>query len=433
MDWSTQQRDALAKIKNWLQGGSAQVFRLFGYAGVGKTTLARAIAEMCGDDKVLFASLTGKAALVLQRKVGRPASTLHRLVYYAPNEMLSPRAAALKERAAELKGALSTADIKDHTRITNELAKINAELGRLRQRTGANLSFALRDPEDCWLSGADLLVCDEISMVGARLGQDVLSFGTPVLTLGDPAQLPSIEGGGFFTDVEPDIMLTEIHRQAKGDPIIALASVYRNGEFPCRMTRDNVSVVGARDISSETLLAADIVICGTHVTRKAMNTRMRRLLRDIGQLPAAEHPAHVNVPVVGDRVICRRNKYDRWLFNGSLWQVADIEIGACRGIDMAFMTLKSIDEETPREVAANVPLAWFAENERMLDDDILRAMRPDEFKFGYAITCHSAQGSQWENVVVFDEGSVFRHNAARWRYTAVTRAISKLTVGVYYC
>jgi exodeoxyribonuclease-5 len=431
MDWSPQQHDALAKIRGWLRSSSAQqVFRLFGYAGTGKTTLASAIAAMCGDDsKVLFASLTGKAALVLQRKVGRPASTLHRLVYYAPNEILSPRAAALKERATELKGTLSDADIKDHVRITTELAKINAELGRLRQHTGANLSFALRDPEDCWLSGADLLRCDEVSMVGARLGQDVLSFGAPVLTLGDPAQLPSIEGGGFFTDAEPDIMLTEIHRQVAGDPIIALAGVYRGGEVPCRMTRGNVSVVGARDISNETLLAADVIICGT---RKALNTRMRRLLRDIGQLPAADHPAHVNVPVIGDRVICRRNKYDRWLFNGSLWQVADIEIGACRGIDMAFMTLKSIDEEAPREVAANVPLAWFSETEKLLDDDMLRAMRPDEFKYGYAITCHSAQGSQWENVVVFDEGPVFRHNAARWRYTAATRAISQLTVGVFY-
>jgi exodeoxyribonuclease-5 len=386
MDWSPQQHDALAKIKNWLQGSSAQqVFRLFGHAGTGKTTLARAIAEMCGDGKVLFASLTGKAALVLQRKVGRPATTLHRLGYYAPDERQSPRMRALKERLAELKRALLTTDIRDHACLTNEMAVINAELGRLRKRAGTSLNFVLRQPEDCLLTDADLLVLDEVSMVGQRLGRDILSFGTPTLAIGDPGQLPAIKDGGFFTNAEPDVMLTEIHRQAKGDPIIALASVYRGGEIPCRMTRGDVSVVGAREISNEALLAADVIICGQHVTRQMLNKRVRRLLRDIGQLPAAEHPAHDNLPVVGDRVI-----------------------------------------------AANVPVAYFLENERLLDDDVLRALRPDEFRFGYSITCHSAQGSQWQSVVVFDEGSVFGNNAARWRYTAVTRAISRLTIGVYY-
>ncbi len=342
------------------------------------------------------------------------------MLYYTPHETLSPRAAALKERAAKLKDALSTADSKDHVHLTSEITKIITELGRLRKRAGTNLSFALRAPEDCQLYDADLLIVDEISMVERRLGEDLLSFGVPVLVLGDPAQLPPIKDTGFFTGVEPDVMLTEIHRQAKGDPIIALASVYRGGEIPCRMTRGGVNVIGASEISNEALLAADIIICGTHVKRRALNNR-------------TEHPAHDNLPVVGDRVICRRNCYDRWLFNGSLWQIVDVEFAVSRGIDMAHLVLKSIDdEEAPREVAANVPVAYFLENERLLDDDVLRALRPDEFRFGYSITCHSAQGSQWQSVVVFDEGSVFGNNAARWRYTAVTRAISRLTIGVYY-
>jgi exodeoxyribonuclease-5 len=142
------------------------------------------------------------------------------LLYYAPNETLSPRAVALKERAAKLKSALSTADSKDHVRLTSEITKIITELGRLRKRAGTNLSFALRAPEDCQLYDADLLIVDEISMVERRLGEDLLSFGVPVLVLGDPAQLPPIKDTGFFTSAEPDVMLTEIHRQAEGDPII---------------------------------------------------------------------------------------------------------------------------------------------------------------------------------------------------------------------
>ena len=56
-----------------------------------------------------------------------------------------------------------------------------------------------------------------------------MSFGVPVLVLGDPAQLPPIQGGGFFTDAEPDVMLTEVHRQAQDDPIVRLSMDVRAG------------------------------------------------------------------------------------------------------------------------------------------------------------------------------------------------------------
>ncbi len=52
----------------------------------------------------------------------------------------------------------------------------------------------------------------------------------------------------------------------------------------------------------------------------------------------------------------------------------------------------------------------------------------DEFDYGYALTVHKAQGSQWDNVVLFDESFAFREHRARWLYTAVTRAARRLTV-----
>src|SRR5262245_45675364 len=79
------------------------------------------------------------------------------------------------------------------------------------------------------LPGPSLLIIDECSMVDAQLGCDVLSFGVPVLVLGDPAQLPPIYGTGFFTDAPPDAMLTEIQRQALDNPIIRLATTVRQG------------------------------------------------------------------------------------------------------------------------------------------------------------------------------------------------------------
>src|SRR5690606_40823611 len=65
------------------------------------------------------------------------------------------------------------------------------------------------------ISKAALVVIDECSMVDEQLGRDLMGFGTPILVLGDPAQLPPISGGGFFTEHEPDHLLTEIHRQAQ--------------------------------------------------------------------------------------------------------------------------------------------------------------------------------------------------------------------------
>jgi len=88
---------------------------------------------------------------------------------------------------------------------------------------------------------AKLIVIDECSMVDAELGRDLLSFGAPVLVLGDPAQLPPISGGGFFTDAAPDAMLTEVHRQAQDDPIVRLSMEVRAGRRDRKSTRLNSS------------------------------------------------------------------------------------------------------------------------------------------------------------------------------------------------
>ncbi len=92
---SPQQADAIRAIVDWFQNRThqQQVFRLFGYAGSGKSTVityaiqAIGIDVAAGDDeedaarrRILFAAFTGKAALVMTRK-GTPASTIHSLIY----------------------------------------------------------------------------------------------------------------------------------------------------------------------------------------------------------------------------------------------------------------------------------------------------------------------------------------------------------------
>jgi len=85
MDFSAEQERALSAVSKWLKAGDRQVFRLFGYAGTGKTTLARHFAEGVDGD-VLFAAFTGKAAQVLRSKGASKASTIHSLIYRPKGE-----------------------------------------------------------------------------------------------------------------------------------------------------------------------------------------------------------------------------------------------------------------------------------------------------------------------------------------------------------
>ena len=155
-----------------------QIFRLFGYAGTGKTTLARHVAEGV-DGKVLYAAFTGKAAQVMRNKGCAGASTIHSLIYKA---------------------------------LESEAEQPSFELWA-----------------DAPAAKAKLIVIDECSMVDADLGRDLMSFGVPLLVLGDPAQLPPVSGGGFFTNAAPDVMLSEVHRQAQDDPIVRLSMQVRAG------------------------------------------------------------------------------------------------------------------------------------------------------------------------------------------------------------
>jgi ATP-dependent exoDNAse (exonuclease V) alpha subunit len=401
MDWSPQQTEALEKVRRWLGPekwtsdvpGNRQVFRLFGYAGTGKTTLAIEIANMAGGD-VLFASFTGKAALVMRKKGCFGASTLHSLIY-------KPRRKHREEEEDER---------TDHDIPAWEL----------------NRDSALRY--------ARLLIIDECSMVSEELGRDVLSFGTPVLVLGDPAQLPPVNGAGFFTESEPDVMLTEIHRQAADNPIVRIATAIRTG-LPLELGSHKgptegtgVSVIRRDALKRATELGAGQILCGKNDTRVSINKRMRQYLREEGLLPAGDH-----LPVVGDRVICLKNKRDRGLLNGGMWEVSELLTkmpDKKRGrAGVSYLFIESKDEDNMNYVS--VPHQFWYWNNKAADLNLPEGMSRshyDEFDYSYAITCHKSQGSQWDKVLIFDEAAVFGRDddgpemMRRWRYTALTRA-----------
>src|SRR5215472_4496324 len=213
------QEEALAAVARWLKAGpgsgAPQVFRLFGYAGTGKTTLARHIADEV-DGKVLFAAFTGKAALVMRSKGCSGASTIHSLIYQ-PVDTDSPTPTFVRW-------------------------------------------------DDGPASEAKLIVIDECSMVDAELGRDLMSFGAPILVLGDPAQLPPVQGGGFFTEASPDAMLTEVHRQAQDDPIVRLSMDIRAGRRLVAGDYGASQVVRRDALDPQRVLDADQVLVGRNAT-----------------------------------------------------------------------------------------------------------------------------------------------------------------------
>ena len=337
------------------------MFRLFGYAGVGKTTLARHVAEAARGDAA-FAAFTGKAALVMRSKGCAGATTIHALIY----------------RASEGDEGAPT--------------------------------FTLN--HDGPASRAGLIVIDECSMVDEELGRDLLSFGKPILVLGDPAQLPPVKGGGYFTEAEPDVMLTEIHRQAENDPIIRLSQIVREGGEIAYGDYGESRVISRDEIDAAAVLAADQVLVGVNRTRRLYNQRIRELM---GLKEA--------LPVAGDKLVCLRNDRVKGLINGGLWRVE--ALGGMRK-DFVRMTCGRRTRPAARRRRSPSLKQFFEGAEADLPYPLRR--ESDEFDYGYALTVHKAQGSQWDRVMLFDESRAFREHRARWLYTGLTRAARRLTI-----
>src|SRR6266550_1995385 len=307
-------------------------------------------------------AVTGKTALVMRNKGCDNASTIHSLIY------------------------------------------------RARESGVEQPSFELWD--DAPASKAKLIVIDECSMVDAELGRDLMSFECPLLVLGDPAQLPPIQGGGYFTACEPDAMLTEVHRQAQNDPIVRMSMDIREGRELKIGRYGESEVVSRAELDPDRVMRADQVLVGRNNTRRSYNMRMR-------QKQHIEDP----LPVTGDKLVCLRNNRKKGLFNGGLWRVKSRAASKSKIITMRL----SPDEDFGHKVTkVSVRGDCFG---GAIETIPWEQRKPyDEFDFGYVLTVHKAQGSQWDDVVLFDESFAFQESRERWLYTGVTRAAKKLTL-----
>ena len=360
-----------------------------GYAGTGKSTLVKFIiaALNLNADDVAYVTFTGKAASVLRHKGCPNAMTAHKLLYYSkrmPNGkfVFSPR--------KTLEGDYS------------------------------------------------LIVVDEISMLPNDLWELLLSHKKHIIALGDPFQIPPIDkkADNHVLDT-PHVFLDEIMRQATESEIIRLTMAIRDYR-PIEYCRGNEVMVLEEDEVVDGMYSwADQIICATNRKRQEINNYMRR---------AAGRGTE---PEPGDKIICCRNCWDildisgeNALVNGTIGTLGEFEasfqaypIFGFPSVPILKANMTTADGDfcdvvlDYQMLKTGKPFLTPEQSYQIYRRSDLKNLEPVEFNYGYAITGHRAQGSEWDKVLVFEERFPFdKEEHARWLYTAATRASERLVL-----
>ena len=381
---------ALQRYKN-----KEQYTVIAGYAGAGKSTLVRFIIEELKtygvkETDVCFACFTGKAAQVLLKKGNKNVITLHKLLYKS----------------------------------------IPKESGGFVRIPNPSIPYKI-------------VVVDEVSMAPKTLMDLLFKHDVYVICLGDPFQLPPVDKkeDNHLLDT-PHIFLDEIMRQAQESEIIQLSMAIRENRPIEAFQGKEVQILNKEELNTGMLTWADQILVATNATRVSINTQMRKLL-NFGEKPQD-----------GDKIICLRNYWD--CFSDNEEPLVNGTIGILKDSFLTKRYLPSIVKSTDGLSHINLIVGDFISDSGMyfhsleMDKKMIdtgefsldwktvyqlnrnpktRDIPPLEFTYGYAITCHKAQGSEWDKVLVIEEKFPFdKIEHARWLYTAVTRSSEKLVL-----
>jgi exodeoxyribonuclease V len=470
-DLSEDQREAYAAVKSWLNRGAEtkQVLSLAGFAGSGKSTVVSVLAHEL-PAPMAFVAFTGKASSVLGRKLKesgittgnriskknplgpRPyCGTIHGLIY-APCD-----GCMIEENFGHNHGP----DCEESS-SEGEDGNIIEEVFRdtFTGKSGPNGEcLACHPPPPKKLDGPcqkcngerffrrskldrdyRLITLDEASMVDDHMLRDLLSYGIPLLAVGDHGQLPPIKGQGSLMK-SPDLRLEKIHRQAAGNPIIALAAYIReHGDTSEDFADgDRVTFISRRDLDKwidsrfqPSRLQADprtpegilgtVLVSYTNKQRVALNDRVRQALSLSGESPKR-----------GEAMICLKNKAP--IYNGMRGVLLYDAITAGSKKSPQWKTdIDFVDNDIRSEGVRMAEAQFF--REKTIDMDGVRELGipfsqlGELYDFGYAMTCHKMQGSSAYEVAVLYDGlrNMSRHDRTAWVYTSVTRAQAKLTI-----
>jgi exodeoxyribonuclease-5 len=345
---SPPQITACDAVMKWFKSPNDQVMVLSGYAGTGKTTIARHLQDVIGN--VLFCAYTGKAANVLREKGCYRASTIHSLIYHVKAD--------------------------ENTNI---------------------LSFSLN--WDSPALDADLVIVDEYSMLDTMIISDLMKLCKKILCLGDDFQLTPVNG---TCPLKPDFILTEVHRQALDSPILRAATDVRLGKSISHCFDGEFIFKPKSKASLSEIINADQLIVGRNDTRKVWNKRIRDKKGFLKPLP-----------MEGEKVICLKNNKEIGLFNGMIG-LSSLDSNLLKRRGPSYITLNFENFGALK--------VWDGD---FLNTELTTKISNDaeRFDYAYAITCHKSQGSEFDNIVVFNQPvgktSVER---SKWLYTAITRA-----------
>ena len=361
-------------IEDWLtKSTSKKVVLLLGYAGTGKTHFIGSLNF--GNIKPDFCALTGKAASVMREHGLKNARTIHSLFYEIDNENSTEDEPCFKPRQ--------------------------------------------------FPSRSDLVVVDECSVVSKEMVQELLSNVTEkLILLGDEGQLPPVKGESFFKSDEPytiPLKFKEIHRQEKNSPILAFATRARQGqEIEASSNPDCMVEYTSTSSTNKSLYdKGEIIICGRNDTKHRLN---KEALRRKGLTK--------NWLMEGMRVACSKNNHSLGLLNGTIWtveQIKEIKKHNDGKEQREYFTAECtlIDDDGKKRKAHLINSSFRTDRERWDFSHFTNKKDRAVFDYGYAITCHKAQGSQWERVSIYVENMP---DYDKWLYTAATRARKSLYV-----
>jgi exodeoxyribonuclease-5 len=193
-----------------------------------------------------------------------------------------------------------------------------------------------------------------------------------------------------------------------------MSMLVREGGRLARGSYGDSLVITRETIDAGQVTAADQLLVGLNRTRRSYNKRMRELLGYSGDFPQA-----------GDKLVCLRNDKTKGLLNGGLWIA---KTAAQSRKSKLALTVVPEDDPARKPLRIGVLPEFFQGLEETLSPQLRK--ESDEFDYGYALTVHKAQGSQWDHVVLFDESFAFREHRSRWLYTGITRASERLTIVV---
>ena len=470
-----QQQQAIDAIMEFVRGDN-DCFILRGSAGTGKTTLIAHLLFLLQQQKVVFHVLapTGRASRILGSKTGLRASTIHSQIYHFDRYEIHEQASGDNDAGLCLHFSLKQADHEHALYIVDEASMVgDAESQQDSMRFGSGRLLK------------DLLTYARI----ARPGREKMAADSKVLVIGDPAQLPPVRESlspalseqwlqAHYQLRCASFELTDIQRQARGSSILEKATAIRNAIAEQKFNTFDISdqppgiisvtpAEGIRQVLSSYQRAphqsrgqgSSVMVTYSNARALDHNRAVREQLWGDYQLPVQQGEqllVNKNAPLYGlsngdlvkvNRVLDAgqgRRISMRGVSEPVLLSFARVEL-VYRGFDgqkmyIECLMLENLLGSRERSLTAleqRALLVDFRQRHSGLKPktaEFQLALRQDpwfnalQVKYGYAMTCHKAQGGEWDTVVVDFDGQQTgqKETFFRWAYTAITRAKTQL-------